>query len=171
LGKEFGVPFVNGTRRLRTMFVKSPIWSCHYKFKFNPYPHTIFLLDKLDNYPPTPIWRSMLVFRQKFCKNSCFPLSDIYHTMSVFPVDLIIPTGKIMHTVPGEKINILVGHSIGHFKQKEVYIYTCVLFLTVSEIYLFHSTAPKLAIRKRYYTFYNTGIYCSNDRVGTVYQV
>jgi hypothetical protein len=25
LGKEFGVPFVNGTRRLRTMFVKSPI--------------------------------------------------------------------------------------------------------------------------------------------------
>jgi hypothetical protein len=36
-------------------------------------------------------------------------------------------------------VNILRGHSIGHSKQK-MCICTCVLFRTVSEIELFHST-------------------------------
>jgi hypothetical protein len=42
-----------------------------------------------------------------------------------------------MQNVPGEKINILGGHSIGHSKQIYIYIYTCVLFRTVSEIKYF----------------------------------
>jgi hypothetical protein len=50
--------------------------------------------------------------------------------------------------VPGGKIHILEGHSI-HSKKK--FVYTYVLFRTVSQIELFHCTVPKLLIRKRYY--------------------
>ena len=38
--------------------------------------------------------------------------------------------------VPGGNVNILRGHSIGHSKQKSIYV----LFRTVSEIELFHCT-------------------------------
>jgi hypothetical protein len=38
-----------------------------------------------------------------------------------------------IQNVPGGKVNILGGHSIGHSKQKNC-ICTCVLFGTVSEI-------------------------------------
>jgi hypothetical protein len=55
--------------------------------------------------------------------------------------------------VPGRKVNILGGHSIGHSEQKRC-ICTCVLFRTVLEIELFHSTVPKLLIRKRYYVLF-----------------
>jgi hypothetical protein len=40
--------------------------------------------------------------------------------------------------IPGGKVNILGGNSIGHSKQK--CICTCVLFRTVSEVELFHCT-------------------------------
>jgi hypothetical protein len=53
--------------------------------------------------------------------------------------------------VPGGKVYILGGHSIGHSKQKSV-LCTCVLFRTVSEIQLFHCTV--LLIRKRYYVLF-----------------
>jgi hypothetical protein len=59
----------------------------------------------------------------------------------------------LIQNIPGENVNILGSHSISHSKQ-EVYIYTCVLFRTVSEIELFHSTVPKLLIRKRYYVLF-----------------
>jgi hypothetical protein len=52
--------------------------------------------------------------------------------------------------IPGGKVNILGGQSIGHSKQKKI-VYVHVLFRTVSEIQLFHCTDPKLLIRKRYY--------------------
>jgi hypothetical protein len=55
--------------------------------------------------------------------------------------------------VPGGKVNILGGHSIGHSKQKIVY--ARVLFRTVSEIELFHCTVAKLLIRKIYRIFSN----------------
>jgi hypothetical protein len=74
----------------------------------------------------------------------------------------------IIQGVPRGKDNILGGHSIGHSKQK--CICTCVLFRTVSEIKLFYCTVPKLSIRKLR-TVSNTGIYCSGDKVGTVYLV
>jgi hypothetical protein len=60
--------------------------------------------------------------------------------------------------VPGGKVNILGGHSIGHSKQK--CMCTCVLFRTVTEIELSHCTVPKLLIRKRCYVLSNTSIYC-----------
>jgi hypothetical protein len=40
----------------------------------------------------------------------------------------------------GGNVNILGGHSIGHSEQNNIYICTCVLFRTVSEIELFHFT-------------------------------
>jgi hypothetical protein len=54
--------------------------------------------------------------------------------------------------VQGGKVNILGGHSIGHSKQKSVYVH--VLFQTVSEVELFHCTIPKLLIRKRYFILF-----------------
>jgi hypothetical protein len=55
-----------------------------------------------------------------------------------------------IQNVPGGKVNIQGGHSIGHSKQNSV----CVLFRTVSEIEIFHCTVPKLLIRKRYYVLF-----------------
>jgi hypothetical protein len=57
-----------------------------------------------------------------------------------------------IQNVPGGKVTILGGYSIGHSQQKSVY--ACVLFRTVSEIEAFHCTVPKLLIRKRYYVLY-----------------
>jgi hypothetical protein len=51
--------------------------------------------------------------------------------------------------VQGGKVNILGDHSIGNSKKK--FMWTCVLFRTVSEIELFDWTVAKLLIRKRYY--------------------
>jgi len=53
--------------------------------------------------------------------------------------------------VPGGKVNILGGHSIGHSKQK--CLYERVLFRMVSETELFECTTAKLLIRKRYYVY------------------
>jgi len=53
--------------------------------------------------------------------------------------------------VPGGKVNILGGHSIGHSKQK--CFYERVLFRTVSKIELFECTTAKLLIRKRNYVY------------------
>jgi hypothetical protein len=66
------------------------------------------------------------------------------------------------HGVRGGNVNILGGHSMG---------YSCVLFWTVSEIELFPCTVPKLLMRKRYCILFLIPVYCSSDKVGTVYQV
>jgi hypothetical protein len=47
---------------------------------------------------------------------------------------------QTIHAVPGEKVIILVGHSIGHSTQKKC-ICTCVRFRQGSEIELFHVIA------------------------------
>jgi hypothetical protein len=62
------------------------------------------------------------------------------------------PGYTCMHiqSVPGGKVSILGGHSMGLSKQKIYVINIWVLFRTVSEIELFHSTVPKLLIRKGY---------------------
>jgi hypothetical protein len=58
--------------------------------------------------------------------------------------------------VPGGKVNILGGHSIGHSKQK-------ILYLTVNR--KMFDKKEILPVR----TVSNTGIYCSSDRVGTLF--
>jgi hypothetical protein len=70
--------------------------------------------------------------------------------MQVTAVMLSQMTHYFIQGVPVRKIIILVGHSIGHSKQKQC-VCTCVLFRTVSEIELLHCTIPHLFIRKRYY--------------------
>jgi hypothetical protein len=77
--------------------------------------------------------------------------------------------GSIIQSVPGGKVNILGGHSIGRTSRKGICI--CDLFRTVSEIELCHCTVPQLLIIKRLRTVSNTGIYCSSNKVGTVYLV
>jgi hypothetical protein len=52
---------------------------------------------------------------------------------------------RIIQGVPGGKVNIHGGHSIGHSKGQKC-IFTCVLLLTVS--------VPKLLITKRYYVVF-----------------
>jgi hypothetical protein len=59
--------------------------------------------------------------------------------------------------VPRGKTNILVGYSMGHSKQKCVYVR--VLFRKVSEIEPFHCTVPKLLIRRRYYVLFLISVF------------
>jgi len=59
-------------------------------------------------------------------------------------------------------------YMFSHSKQTSVYVR--VPFQMVSKIELFHCRVAKLLI-KRYYIVYNMGIYCSSDKVGTVYLV
>jgi hypothetical protein len=81
---------------------------------------------------------------------------------------------KILFPIQGGlvgKVNILGGHSVSHSKQKE-YICTCAVFRMVSEVEIFHRTVQKIVDKKEILlTFSNTGIYYSNDKVGTVYLV
>jgi hypothetical protein len=72
------------------------------------------------------------------------------------------PSDKVyIQCAPGGKVSIQGGHSIGHSKQKNV-ICTCVLLRRVSEI------VDKKEILR---TVSDTGIYCSSDKLGTVYIV
>jgi hypothetical protein len=80
--------------------------------------------------------------------------SGINSTILWLPVlNLYTVTGRVgiyhIQGVPGGKVNILGGHSIGYSKQKT--LYARVLFRTVSEIELFECTTAKLLIRKRDY--------------------
>jgi hypothetical protein len=66
---------------------------------------------------------------------------------------------------PRWKGHILGGQNISHSKQKIV----CVLFQTVSETELFHHTVVDR--QEILHTVSNVSIYCSSDKVGTVYLV
>jgi hypothetical protein len=57
---------------------------------------------------------------------------------------------EAIQDVPRGKINILGGHSIGHSKQKRVYMYVCPIP---------NGTVPKLLIRKRYYVLFPIPVY------------
>jgi hypothetical protein len=73
----------------------------------------------------------------------------------------------LIQSVPGGKVSIRGGHSIGHSKQKKKNMCTCVLFQIASEIELFHCTVPKLWIRKRYYILFLIPVF--TVQVSTVY--
>jgi hypothetical protein len=85
----------------------------------------------------------------------------------VGPLDQI----SYIQGVPGGKVNIFGGHSIGHSKQENVYMYVWPIpnGFRATVISLFSSkTVDKKDILR---TVANTGIYCSSDKVGTVYPV
>jgi hypothetical protein len=73
--------------------------------------------------------------------------------------------------VPGGKVNILGGNSIGHFKKKKVCTYMCPIPNGFRDraISLYSS---KIVDKKEILrTVSNAGIYCSSDKVGTIYLV
>jgi hypothetical protein len=80
-------------------------------------------------------------------------------TQNLYIIHLIIlifvfenPAGGT-HGVPGGKVNILGGHSIGHSKQKSIYVHA-----SYSERFLYSS---KIVDKKEMlHTVSNTGIYC-----------
>jgi hypothetical protein len=80
---------------------------------------------------------------------------------------------ETLRSVPGGKVNIPGGHSIGHSKQKEVYTYMYMCPIPngfrdrVISLYSSKIVDKKDILR----TVSNTGIYCSSDKVGTVYLV
>jgi hypothetical protein len=86
-------------------------------------------------------------------KFHCFPQSFHVISNSLFISPNIRPYVLYIQSVPGGKVNILGGHSIGLSKQEE-FICTYVLFRRVSEIELFRCTVRKLLIRKRYYVLF-----------------
>jgi hypothetical protein len=91
----------------------------------------------------------------------------------------VLPTGGLrttagprhvaLHRVSqGGKAIILAGYSIGHSKQKIVYV----LFRKVSEIRVISLYSSKIVDKKEIlHTVSNTGNYFSSDKVGTVYLV
>jgi hypothetical protein len=77
---------------------------------------------------------------------------------------------SLIQNVPGGKANILGGHSIGHSKKK-IYTFICSIpnGFRIGAISLYSSeTVDKKEILR---SVSNTGIYCSGDKVGTVYLV
>jgi hypothetical protein len=74
----------------------------------------------------------------------------------------------VVYRVSQEERSILWEVVISANLSKKLYMY---MFRTVSEISLFHCRIPKLLIRKILRTVSNTGIYCSSDKVGTIYRV
>jgi hypothetical protein len=71
---------------------------------------------------------------------------------------------RVIQSVPGGKVNILGGHSIGHSKQK-LYMYMCPI---PNGTVQFQNCFGKKEILR---TVSNTGIYCSSDKLGKVYLV
>jgi hypothetical protein len=73
---------------------------------------------------------------------------DFFYGLPVVKTDYCF-FGNIVtvQNVPGGTDNVLRGNIIGNSKQK-IYICTCVLFRTISEIELVHCTVPKLLIRR-----------------------
>jgi hypothetical protein len=72
---------------------------------------------------------------QKFILVHCIQVLILSH----FSLYMYIYVYTHIQNIPRGKVNILGGHSIGHSTQK-MYICTCVLFRTVSEMELFHCT-------------------------------
>jgi hypothetical protein len=50
------------------------------------------------------------------------------------------------------------GHSFGHSKKKNIYIYKC-LTPNCFRPRIIHCTAPKLLVRKRYYVLFLTAVF------------
>jgi TctA family transporter len=76
----------------------------------------------------------------------------------------------IIYRMFQEEMSIFWEVIISIILSKKLYMYMCTIL--VSEIELFHCRDPKLLMSKHILrTVSNTGIYCSRDKVGTVYLV
>jgi hypothetical protein len=75
-----------------------------------------------------------------------------------------------LQDVPGGYVSILGSHSISHSKQK-VYMYMCPIPNGFRDRDIPLYTSKIVDIKEILRTVSNTGIYCSSDKVGTVYLV
>jgi hypothetical protein len=79
-------------------------------------------------------------------------------------------TYVVIQNVPGVKVNMLGGHSIGYSKQT-VYMHMCPIPNGFRDkaisLCIFKIVNKKEILR----TVSNTGIYCLSDNVGTVYLI
>jgi hypothetical protein len=88
---------------------------------------------------------------------------------SVFRKTLIAQQCLIQN-VPGGKVNVLGGHSIGHSKQEGIHVH--VSYAEQSRDRAVSLYRCKIVDKKEILrTVSNTGIYYSSDKVGTVYLV
>jgi hypothetical protein len=83
--------------------------------------------------------------------SACVLLHRIQESRNLRQINNVLNFSVIQH-VPGGKVNIPGGHSIGHSKQN------CIRVVSYSERFprqLFHCTVPKLLIiKKRYYVLF-----------------
>jgi hypothetical protein len=81
------------------------------------------------------------------------------------------PLGNLyIQGVPGVKLNILGGHSIGHSKQN-VYMYMCPIPNGFRDRAISLCSSKIVNKKEILRAVSNTYIYCSSDEVGTVYLV
>jgi hypothetical protein len=73
--------------------------------------------------------------------------------------------------VPGGKVNILGGHSIIHSKKNKRYMYTYPIPNGFRNRYISLYSSKTVVKKEILRTVSNTGIYCSSDKVSTVYLV
>jgi hypothetical protein len=76
----------------------------------------------------------------------------------------------LIQIAPGGKVSILGGHSIGHYKQK-LYMYMCHVPNGFRDRAISLYSCKIVDKKEILRTVSNTGIYCSSDKVGTVYLV
>jgi hypothetical protein len=76
-----------------------------------------------------------------------------------------------IQNVPEGKVTILGGHSIGHSKQNKVYMYMCPITNGFRDRAISLYSSEIIDKKDILRTVSNIGIYCSSDKVGTVYLV
>jgi hypothetical protein len=75
-----------------------------------------------------------------------------------------------MQGVPEGKVNILWGHNISHFMQN-VYMYVCYIPNGFRDKAISLCSSKNVDKKEILRAVSNTDIYCSSDKVGTVYLV
>jgi hypothetical protein len=74
--------------------------------------------------------------------------------------------------VPGGKFGIRGGHNIGHSKQKKkIYMYMCPIPKIFRDKDISLCTFKIVDKKEILHTVSTAGIYCSSDKVGTIYLV
>jgi hypothetical protein len=76
-----------------------------------------------------------------------------------------------IQSVQGGKVDILRGHSIGHSKQKYVHIYMCPIPNGFRDRAISLCGSKSVDKKEILRTVSNTGIYCSSNKVDTVFLV
>jgi hypothetical protein len=99
------------------------------------------------------------------CGNSNVPFSKLASYTPIYDLKYLF---VYIEGVPGGKVNILGGHSIGHSEQK-VHMYMCPIPNGYQDRYISLNSSQIFDKKEILRTASNTGIYCSSDKVDKVY--